>query len=191
MAETEILDREKILELTFEEVNNLIKRQRTELQNQRETALRTLRVTIVLVGVLITFSYQFSGVIQSFISRPVQPTLTDILGVLLVGLAVAFLSLSPILLIFSLKEAQFSRSIDPWDLKSLSTGTLDARINDEVYHPSHKTDDWYLFMIHAYAEKAEENRSIINNSGRYLQFGHLFLALTPVFFIIGVWIYIF
>ena len=188
MAESEALDRQKTLELTYEEANNLIERQRAELQNQRKTALRTLRATLVLIGVLITFSYQFSGVIQSFTSRPFQPTLSNILGGILISLAAMFLVLSPILLTFSLKDAQFSRSVDPWDLRSLSTGSVEAVIGNEVRHPSHKPDDWHQFMIHEYSTQAADNEETLRYSSLYLRFGHLFLAMAPMSFMTGLWL---
>lgn len=188
MGESEALDREKTLELTYEEVNNLIERQRTDLQNQRETALRTLRATIVLIGILITFSYQFSGMIQSYTSQPFQPTLSNILGGGLISFAAMFLVMSPILLIFSLKDAHFSRSIDPWELRSLSTGSLEAINDGELHHLSHRSDDWYQFMIHEYSSQAADNEKTLRNSSLYLRFGHLFLALTPMSFMIGLWL---
>lgn len=188
MTDDEKSQRGDVLKLTYNELCNRADRQQKELQNQRETALRTLRATIILIGVIVTFSHHFQQTLASFASQPFTPTLSNVIGGLLIPLSGLFLVLSPIFAAWSLKDGHFSEALDPWDMQELTEEKLILETNGELAHPSENVGDWYQYMISEYAASISQNDDILDNVSFYLRLSHGVLALAPVIFGLGIWL---
>jgi len=50
-------ERRHILEMTYEKTCNQYERQQEELHNCRETAFKTIRLTVILIGIIATIVY--------------------------------------------------------------------------------------------------------------------------------------
>lgn len=181
-------ERSEVLRLTFEEMKRRSERQQEELHSLRETAGRTLRVTVILIGVLVTFSSEFRQVIASYGDQPVVWEVPNLIGHFLMAIAPLGLLLSPIFATLALKEGHFSESIDPWDMRDISNGKLISQRGDETMHPSEHVDDWYWYLIDKYSSTIDKNDEVLRDTASSLRLSHVAFVAGPVLFSLGVWV---
>lgn len=188
MSKADDQDRQEVLRLTYDEIRERVGQQRDELQNQRETALRTLRATVILIGVLITFSDAFRQPLAFIAGQEFVFSISNILGGAFVGISGVLLFLSPILAVWSLILGHLSGGIEPMDLRALADGKLDAELNGEIHHPSHNSGDWFQYMIHKHSGTISDNDYVLQQSELFLRFSHTALAISPILLVLGIWL---
>lgn len=182
-------DREALLEQMYAEASERVKRQQEELQNERETALRTLRVTVILIGVLITFSDVFGQAIQAYAAQPFVATPSNLIaGIFLIPFSGIVLLLSPVFAAWSLRSGHPSEDLEPWDMRSLADGKLAAELNGEFTNPSHDSNDWYRYMVHSHSRTISDYNDALNELSFNLRLSHGCLVLAPILLGLGVWL---
>lgn len=169
----------EVLEQTHEQADKRLEQQRKELRSIRETALKTLRATILLIGIIVTFSANFSSNLAAWGAQPVpnHPAVIPA-GIFILG-GPFLLFISPIFAAWALRDAYFSEKVDGEHIEIIANGGIISDGEDQFRKTPGNIVDWYQHMIDRKSNIIKENDSVLNKSSATLQFSHWALVLAP------------
>lgn len=181
-------ERQDILEMTYEKTCNQYERQQEELHNRRETALKTIRLTVILIGIIATIVYRFRQFIQSYTAQPVSFILTEVLGAILIALFAMLLATSPLFALSSLTKAYNSEDIKLQSLIDISNQQLLVKGENKMLNPGSSVEDWYKYLICEQSKYIKRNNDALRSSERYLRACHTALVVSTGMFTAGLWL---
>jgi len=181
-------ERRHILEMTYEKTCNQYERQQKELHNRHETALKTICLTVILIGIIATITYRFRQFIQSYAAQPVSFAPTEVLGAILIALSATLLATSPLFALSSLTKAYNSEDTKPQSLIDISNQQLLVKRENKMLNPGSSVEDWYKYLIYEQSKYINRNNNALRSSERYLRASHTALVVSTGMFTAGLWL---
>lgn len=169
----------------YEEAFSRYEAQRDELQNLRETALKTFRIEIILLGAIVAFADAFREFLSTVLSQPFYGTLSEWIFGLVFTLGLFLFFLSPILALEAVRQAKFDYVLDAEGLQDALRGEMKVITDSGVLEPTEDEKDWDKLMAKVYADAVSKNAGTIESSSKVLQLSHGALIGAFILTVVG------
>ena len=172
------------LKRTHQEAQRTLDNQLKEIEQARDSASRTFRTTVLLIGIILTGITAFRESISGFLSSPLgESILVEILAACIFLVGFISLIISPIFAVWALKDIEAKTGMGARDVEMVIEKSKAEPTLAEI-----TTEGWYRLTLQKYADWIRQNKRTIERITFRLNICHSLLTYSPVAIAAGLWL---